>query len=347
MRLAPFALLLAAAPALAAEGPELEKTSILFAAQNHNELVTDGKHDDLTYSWTPRIQLKVYGPVAAGSQYVVEVGQPGGKPWVELKLDTPEVAAGVSAKLESGAVPVDKGIAATGEVPFVIRLRNELTKKDEVVFKGKANVKKFHVNGAAPKYKNTFYYYVDEDWRLPVGELWWNTKEDPEAPALMAAVWVRGPLSHKDVGYLSYEGKQYCSTAGTGQGDLHDMSSVVTSFGGDKQEWTQAVMWFNCTRMFNKHGSDGVTLDGNFHIADKHPGKYELKMMREGKVARTTEFTIGDDGNIVDNGLTAKNSLGGHKFVFPFKVVGNADGKIDAGAWKGGIYGNPIAGFQP
>src|SRR6266568_1275148 len=346
MRLAPLALLLlllASAPALAAEGSEIEKTTILVAAYNHNEHVVNGKRDDLTYSWTPRIEFKVYGPVAAGSQYVVDFSQPGGKPWVELKLDTPEVAAGVSAKVEGGAgsdVPVEKGLTETGEVPFVIHLKNELLGADEVVFKGKANVKKFHVNGAAPKFKNTFYYYVDEDWRLPVGLLWWNTKEDPEAPPLMAAVWVRGAITNKDVGYLLQDGKPYCSTAGTGQGDLHSMSSVQTSFGADKQEWTQAVMWFNCTRMFNKHAG-GFSLDATFHIMDKHPGRYALKMMRDGKVARTTEFTIGEDGNIVDNGLAAKNHLGGHKLVVPFKVVGDGDGKIDAAAWKGGVYGNP------
>src|SRR6266567_3814231 len=134
MRLAPLALLpllLASAPALAAEGSEIEKTTILVAAYNHNEHVV-------------------------------------------------------------------KGITETGEVPFVIHLKNELLGADEVVFKGKANVKKFHVNGAAPKFKNTFYYYVDEDWRLPVGLLWWNTKEDAEAPPLMAAVWVRGAITNKD-----------------------------------------------------------------------------------------------------------------------------------------------------
>src|SRR5262245_3936689 len=162
MRLLAAALpILASAPALAAEGPELAKLELVVSTKNHNEYVPEpGKRDDLTYSWTPKVQLTIYGPTTAGQEYVVDFSTPEGKPWVSLKLDTPEVAAKTSATLEGGAnLPVEKAITATGDLAFVVHLKDEAKGKDDVVFKGKATVKKFHVNGNIPKYKNTFYYY--------------------------------------------------------------------------------------------------------------------------------------------------------------------------------------------
>lgn len=77
-----------------------------------------------------------------------------------------------------------------------------------------------------------------------------------------------------------------------------------------------------------------------------HPGEYEVKVLREGDLARSVKFTIGADGRLVDNGITQKNGLGGLAMVLPVKVLGIADGQLDANAWKNdAFYGNPLAGF--
>lgn len=39
-----------------------------------------------------------------------------------------------------------------------------------------------------------------------------------------------------------------------------------------------------------------------------HPGEYEVKVLREGDLARSVKFTIGTDGRLVDNGITQKNT---------------------------------------
>jgi hypothetical protein len=332
MRAAAAAVLLLAAPALAAEGPELEQTSILVTTVNRPK-------DETTFVWTPKIQFKVYGPVAAGVEYAVDFSTADGKPWVTLKLEAPELAAGQSGVVASGdnEVALDKGAGAAGDLPFAIKLG------DKVVWKGTAKVKKLHVNGAIAKFKNTFYYYVDQDWRLPVGEVWWNVKEDAEAPALMAAVWVRGAVKPHDAASLALDGKTICSTASAGKGDVHEMSSVDTSYGPDQVKWTQVVMWFNCVRAFNKH-TDGA-IGAGFHLADQHPGRYQLTLLRDGRPMRRADIDIGADGKIADSGISEKNHLGGHKNVVAFQLAGDTEGKIDASAWKSGIYGNPLVGF--
>jgi hypothetical protein len=332
--LSTLSVLLLAAPAVAGEGPELEQTSIVVSTTNRAK-------DEATFVWTPKIAFKVYGPVAAGVTYAVDFSTTDGKPWVTVQLEAPELPAGQSGVVASGDgdIALDKGAGAAGDLPFAIRLG------DKVVFKGTAKVKKFHVNGAIAKYKNSFYYYVDQDWRLPVGEIWWNVKEDAEAPALMAAIWLRGGTKPNDAATLAFDGKTYCSTTAPGKGEVHEMTTIETSYGPDQVKWTQVVMWFNCTRAFNKH-TDGA-VDASFHIADKHPGKYQVTLMRDGKPVRQADLDIGADGKLVDSGVSQKNHLGGHKDIVGFKLVGDADGKVDATAWKSGIYGNPLAGFEP
>ena len=90
----------------------------------------------------------------------------------------------------------------------------------------------------------------------------------------------------------------------------------------------------------------GPTLLKRIFFLAANPGEYEVKVLREGDLARSAKFTVGPDGRLVDNGITQKNSLGGLAMVLPVKVLGSGDGQWDANAWKtDAFYGNPLTGF--
>ena len=63
-------------------------------------------------------------------------------------------------------------------------------------------------------------------------------------------------------------------------------------------------MWtfqFAKVRGYNKDTSAN-RYEGVFFL-DKNPGEYEIKVLRQQKLARSAAFTVGADGRIVDNGI--------------------------------------------
>ncbi len=100
---------------------------------------------------------------------------------------------------------------------------------------------------------------------------------------------------------------------------------------------------FNSVRGWNTDTS-GNRYDAHFLAAN--PGDYEVKVLFDGDLIRAAKFSVGADGKIVDNGLVAKNKIGGIAMILPTQVQGTSDGKWDAQAWKSAaFYGNPLQGF--
>ncbi len=324
-----------ATPAAAEDGPRIVPASIVVTARSHDGYAKKPK-DPHIRSWTPAIEMTIAGPVEAGSQLVAEFG--GGKPWATILLKTPELAAGKTAKVEGGSgddVPRENASIATGEVPFKIRLKNELNGTDQVLYKGTFTVEKFA--GNEPQRKNgSFEYFVDQDFWLPYGTVGLDDR-DPKAPVLIASMWTRGRLwQGKDVAYLFYDGKQFCNTSSDASGVIQG-PSFTNSPGGESRTWQRGEIYFNCARAFSSYPADYGVHEPQFHLLDKHPGKYEIKLMRSGKLSREMAFTVGEGGKIAETGFV------------PVKVlVDSEDGqKLDRNAWKKGIYGKPVAGFAP
>ena len=83
-------------------------------------------------------------------------------------------------------------------------------------------------------------------------------------------------------------------------------------------------------------------------LPDKHPGDYEVKLLRLGNLCRSLKFTVGADGKIVDPGIGAANHLGSPWILFPTQPIGDRDGAYDKEAYKtAAFYGNPLTGFTP
>nr|ART36717.1 D602 [uncultured bacterium] len=86
---------------------------------------------------------------------------------------------------------------------------------------------------------------------------------------------------------------------------------------------------------------------GKPHYLSENAGEYELKVLRNKKLARSIKFTVGPDGGF-ENGINAANKIGGRRVIVPVMIIGDQDGPWDKSAWRtDAFYGNPLTGFTP
>ena len=157
--------LLLANTATAQDQPTLAKDSLQITAFTVNSY--KGNYD--VWSWLPRMQFRVNGPIASGSQLYVQYSLPTG-PWVKFDCDTNNTEKGYWWKTECGGRQIEaQSSTYTGPVNFVIKMRNELQGTDSTLFSGKMKVAKAKSNEVGPKAAQKFVYWVDHDWNLPMG----------------------------------------------------------------------------------------------------------------------------------------------------------------------------------
>lgn len=365
-------LLLAGAgqPALAQEGPAIQKDSLLFTAYTVAEY--RGNFD--MWSWLPKAEFRVNGPIESGDQLFVEVTLPGRGAWVKFDCETEETPEGRSMKTQCGGrdgIPEEKSVTYVGPVSFAIKLRNPLSETGvKTLFTGKAKVVKSRSNEHGPKAVNKFVYYVDHDWTLPAGYIYLSPDNSSwNFPLLEVAFWVRGVRSSgpgepphafaTSDPHLLYQGKEvgliFMGDLQVGKPSCGDLTLETTRSVSDAVpeagKWTRVQCTFYSVAGWDKTGEDrsprpGET--GRIHVLSDNPGEYELKILTKGRLARSLKFTVGDDGKIVDNGIATANKLGSDKMIVPVTFIGAPDGVWDKLAWKTwGYYGNPLTGFTP
>jgi hypothetical protein len=302
-----------------------------------------------TWSWVPRINFDVLGPVDAGSQFSVEYTMPDGKPWLEYDLQTEEIGEGQVSSLENpgsgaGRDKLEKqATLATGVFGFKIRVKNELMGTDDVLMSGKFKVTKYH-KGLA-QYKNQFEYSIDEDWRMPMGWLWLDPHTSENTPYLMVGVWLRGKWSSGDLAaYVMHNGQKVASTKEQYGGQ--ESRVTLTTIDGNEDDPTWNLWEFEWRGVFGYNNGDPID-NPLVYFLDKNPGDYQIKVLYSGKLVRTVNFTVGADGRIVDNGIAAQNNILGPRMLVPVTISGDFDGKYDKNAWKtDAFYGNPLIGFS-
>src|SRR2546423_3403439 len=154
--------------AAAQDVPTIQKDSVQVTAFT----LSSYKKDFKVFSWVPKLNLRVNGPIASGSQIYAEFAAPGGVAW-KFDCKTEEIAAGRWWQIEDcggrDALGEDRGVTYTGPGNFTIKMRNGLAGGDATLFTGKFKVAKVHSNETGPDYINHFVYYVDQDWNLPIG----------------------------------------------------------------------------------------------------------------------------------------------------------------------------------
>lgn len=348
----PLALLLfvvsSALPARPASGPTLLKRTVVVSARRFlrywpNPRAAEPQYN--TWSWTPQVSFQFLGPVAGGSQLVFEASTPDGKPWVSFKLQTPE--AGDDELVTVKGPDMDESelekmaVTKTGLFPFKITLKNALAGSADTLFAGKFRVATYAPDQGIPEYKGKQEFYVVQDWRLPVGFIWYDPTVDEKVPALGVQMWFRGTgEGTKMQAVLFYKGQQVGDVMGGNE------QEVATGVADPEGRWGLWTLQFLKVRGYNQDTESAATYPETFFL-DKHPGDYEIKVLRDQKLARSATFTVGADGRIVDNGIAKQNQMGGIRMVLPVKIVGDADVKYDAASWKNDmLYGNALGGFN-
>jgi len=345
---------LAPAGAAAQDQPTIAKDSVQLTAFTFN--VYKGNYD--VWSWAPRIEFRVNGPISSGGQLYVEVSQPGGAaPWVKFDCPTEETQAGRWWKTTCGArdIPEDKATTATGPVNFAIKLRNELAGSDATLFKGRAKVAKVLSNEHGPKAANKFVYFVDHDWNMPIGYVY-LTPDDLKGwdrPILNVSFWVRGDAYNfkphlfyqgKEVGKMFYEGEEVGKASCESEVE-NNTTHYVAETVPQKAKWARVRCTFVNVRGHDRTGEE-PGMFGALYQLDKNPGEYEVKVLWNNKLARSVKFTVAPGGKF-DNGVASANKLGSDRVIVPVQILGDQDGAWDKTAWKtDAFYGNPLTGFN-
>jgi hypothetical protein len=335
------------------DGPTIAKDSVQMTAFTYN--VYKKNYD--VWSWVPRAEFRVNGPIPSGSQLYVEYTVPGAPP-VKFDCATEETQAGRWSKTECGArdgVPEEKATTYTGPVTFAIKMRNELAGSDSTLFTGKMKVLKAHSNEAqTPKFVNHFVYYVDHDWNLPIGYLYLTPDDTREwkYPRFNLAFWVRGDPSNfqphlfyqgKEVGKMFYQGdevgKASCES---------DIDNGTTQYVDDslpqKAKWSRVKCEFPNVVAWDKTG-EGPGMFGPPYVLAANPGEYEFKLLWNNHLARSIKFKVNSEGKF-DYGMSTANKLGSDRAIVPVQIIGDQDGQWDKAAWKtDAFYGNPLTGF--
>ena len=327
--LAGFVVLLLAHGVCAAEndGPTIVKDSIRVTIQNN----AGGDATSQTSAWLPGIDFKVNGPIASGSQLSVEFSLPTRAHWIEADCPTGEITADQwwSTSCGGSAIAKAKAVFYSGPMNFTIRMRNELMGTNATLFTGKAQVMK------VPVYKGSkdFDYYVDEDWNIPIGYVYFAPDGGHGVTSLNVAFWFRGNPPTVEA-HLFYKGKDIAKywSAGNDAGDWDP----------SKNQWGFQECNFLGVYRTQQEAEDGY--DPKFGV-DKNPGDYEVKVLIVNHLARSIKFSVGPDGKIVDNGIATANKIGSGRVIVPVQVIGN-QGPWNKLAWKtGAFYGNPLTGF--
>ncbi len=293
--------------------------------------------EDVKRGCVPGNQLKietefqVIGALPSGGQLWVEYAATGKKPLkhacqdgdVFQKPDRLQVHChqGTRADQEDGIHY--KGVVPTGLVPFTIGVRNELMATDTVIYKGKFKLGSY-------KFGTGLDYYVDEDWRLPIGYLYFTGDR-----GFHIITWYRGRPGAVRT-FLFYNGKEIAKNEGCGIGS-------EAEFDPHRFDWWD----IDCeiVGVYQNDPGQHQGYDPRF-IMSQNPGDYEVKMMVGGKLARSVKFTVAADGTI-DNSIATGNKVGTDRILVPVRVLTDPV-PWNTLAWKTeAYYGNPMTGFAP
>ena len=337
-----------------ANQPSIQYDSLQVTAWTNNSY--KGNFD--VWSWVPKLEFRYNGPVPSGSQLYAEFQQPGGAAtWLTFDCETYETEAGRWHKTECGGRQVEeKSITTLGPVNFSIKLRNELAGTNTTLFTGRIKVAKTHSGEVGPKAANRFVYYIDQDWNLPIGYVYY-TRDDVygwDYPDFHVAFWVRGDaykfdphLFYKgqEIGRMFMDGTQVGAASCGAVVDLQPTISANENF-PQKGKWSRVECSFPVVKQWDKtnDGQGQPNTNEMFKMA-ANPGEYEFKVLWNNKLARSIKFTVGPNGKL-DNGIATANKLGIDRVVVPVQIVGDQDGAWDRTAWKAdAFYGHPLTGF--
>jgi hypothetical protein len=339
----------ASAAARDATAATMDKTSIhVYARRRTGTYEEIEKRGYAIWGWTPQMDFRVNGPISEGGQLVIEFAKPDGKAWLKFNCDTEAVGANAWWQVKNCGqdLPEEQLAREVGVYDLKISLKDELAGKGETLFAGKIKIGKFFAGGVDPNGKQHFGYYVDYDWRLPIGQVYTREPDEgyeEEFAPLAISLWFRGDVQGEVSAHLFYKGKEISNTKDSSKGTWLG-ETTISSFDDSKFNWKQQKFIFTNTLVYNNENPDNHP--DAFRL-DKNPGEYEVKALRKGALARVLKFSVGANGKITDNGIAQQNALGNRRMIVPVQVLGDEEGaKPDLEMLKtSGFFGTPLKGF--
>ena len=325
---------------IAQDQPSIDRVTLQATAVTLN---FHGKNRNI-WSWVPLFRFSLTRDSNSGDQHYIEYTIPGAP---SLKFDCELNRRGDGFECGGLKIPEDKGSIYTGPVNFAIKVRNELQGTNASLFSGRMKVAKACTNPTCPATAGEWVYYVDNDWNLPIGHIYYDMRE-PDYPTFNVALWLRGSTYNTEP-HLFYQGKEigviFAGGTRIGKGtcrpivENHPTHTPHEMVGGAK--WTRMDCELPVVKGWDNKGENQKDI---FKMSE-NPGEYEFRLIWNNKLARSIKFTVGANGKL-DNGIATANKLGTGRVIVPVAIIGDQDGQWDRAAWKTeAFYGNPLTGF--
>jgi hypothetical protein len=319
-----LALVLCLLSSTAYADTSINKLGVVFHLVPHNHKPE--------WTWTPSISFKIHGPLASSSNLSIEYTYPNGKPWLKAACEVSALAETEKLQITDCGFRQEDTVATnqTGVFGFTVKLVDPLAGSTKSLFAGKFTVGKQVYNPTkSPTGAKQFYYYVDQDWRLPIGFV--GSWKGDISNDLYAETWIKGPVKDTSTlkGYLFYGGKQVAETSG---------SEILRATPPDTPQWEYRMIRLQFPALTEKPYADST-----YYKLYENPGTYEVKMLRDGKLVRTMKFTI-EGGKPKDTGVAATNGFPPGAMILVNVLDGDGSWRKDA--WKTeAFFANPVKGL--
>jgi len=304
-------------------------------------------NDNHNTSWVPRIRFFVFYGGSTKLRFKADYFMPDGSLWFSEALEYRggyDEKSGLSLVQSESDSNRDKKSIVTGGL-FGLKITN--IRDNSTVFQGKFKVNRYKPQYSDARYKNEVDYYVDYDWKLPIGfaDLYFETN----VASPIIHMWFKGDLKNENLEARLFHNGQQIAT--TDDGGLVDSGE---RYYADKRGDDQSLFWREVKFSWPYRAEFIVSEDlrnytnyKNTQFINQMPGDYVVKVYYNGEQVRETKFTIGSNGTYADNGIAKQSNLTTKMIILPVKVMGTVDKWNPVNAKAQGFYGNPVNGATP
>ncbi|MBA2703889.1 MAG: hypothetical protein H0U60_08560 [Blastocatellia bacterium] len=304
-------------------------------------------NDNHNTSWAPRIRFDVFYGGSSKLRYKADYFMPDGSLWYSEALEYRggfDEKSGISLVQSESDSNRDKKAVVTGGV-FGIKITN--IRDNSTVFQGKFKVVRYKPTISDARYKNEVDYYVDYDWKLPIGFADLYFERDYATPIIR--MWFKGDIKGDNLeARLFHNGQQIATTDDGGSVNSGERYYADKRGNDESLFWNEfKFSWPNRVEFIVTEDLRNFTAYKNTLFLNQMPGDYVVKVYYNGEQVRETRFSIGSNGTYADNGIARQNNLTTNKIILPVRVMGTLDKWNAVNAKAMGFYGNPVNGLTP
>ena len=304
-------------------------------------------NDNHNTSWAPRIRFFVFYGGSTKLRFKADYFMPDGSQWFSEAMEYRggyDDRSGLSLVQSESDSNRDKKTIVTGGL-FGLKITN--IRDNSTVFQGKFKVNRYKPQYSDARYKNEVDYYVDYDWKLPIGFADLDFESNVASPVIR--MWFKGDIKNDNLEARLFHNGQQIAT--TDDGGLVDSGE---RYYADKRGNDESLFWREFKFSWPHRAEFIVTEDlrnftayKNTMFINQMPGEYVVKVYYNGDQVRETKFSIGNNGTYADNGIAKQSNLTTNKIILPVKVMGTLDKWNAVNAKAQGFYGNPVNGLTP